>query len=236
MLSPRCLFFSRAKKHNFNKKQKFPPPYSFVQVLIMAERPEDLNLPSAVVTRIVKDALPPSVKVSKEANAAVAKAASVFVLYATSCANNVALKSNRKTLHGADVIQVRRDFMAVQGECCGTSISATVACLNPLFSILMPHLGLTQALSEGLQNEICIAVCISVIFFPFLQAMKDMEFNKFVRPLDSALDTWKAGQAKKKEEKEAAKRSKKKAEEEGAGAAAAGDNSKAKKSKNVREL
>ena len=36
-----------------------------------------------------------SVKVSKEAQAAVAKAASVFVLYATSCANNVALKSNR---------------------------------------------------------------------------------------------------------------------------------------------
>ncbi len=47
-------------------------------------------------------------KVSKEANAAVAKAASVFVLYATSCANNVALKSNRKTLQGSDVIQAMK--------------------------------------------------------------------------------------------------------------------------------
>ncbi len=72
---------------------------------IMAERPEDLNLPSAVVTRIVKETLPSHVKVSKEANAALAKAASVFVLYATSCANNVALKANRKTLQGSDVLQ-----------------------------------------------------------------------------------------------------------------------------------
>ena len=39
----------------------------------MAERPEDLNLPSAVVCRIVKDALPPNTKVSKEAQAAIAK-------------------------------------------------------------------------------------------------------------------------------------------------------------------
>ena len=36
----------------------------------MAERPEDLNLPNAVVSRIIKEALPPNVKVSKEAQAA----------------------------------------------------------------------------------------------------------------------------------------------------------------------
>ena len=45
-------------------------------------------------------------KVSKEASAAIAKAASVFVLYATSCANNVATGANRKTIQGSDVIQV----------------------------------------------------------------------------------------------------------------------------------
>ena len=76
----------------------------------MAERPEDLNLPNAVVSRIIKEALPPSVKVSKEAQAAVAKAASVFVLYATSCANNVALKSHRKTIHGGDVVKAMEDM------------------------------------------------------------------------------------------------------------------------------
>merc|ERR1712004_541804 len=102
----------------------------------MAERPEDLNLPSSVVSRIIKEALPPSVKVSKEAQAAVAKAASVFVLYATSCANNVALKSHRKTIHGNDVIK----------------------------------------------------------------AMDDMEFEKFIKPLENSLDSWKDSQQKKKDD------------------------------------
>ena len=93
----------------------------------MAENPEDLNLPTAVVKRIVSDAVPPSCKVSKEANAAIAKAASVFVLYATSCANNVAQKSHRKTLTGADVIK----------------------------------------------------------------AIHEMEFDKFVKPLEASLESWK---------------------------------------------
>ena len=39
----------------------------------MAERPEDLNLPTSIVTKIIKDCLPVSCKVSKEANAAIAK-------------------------------------------------------------------------------------------------------------------------------------------------------------------
>uniref|UniRef100_A0A2R5LHM6 DNA polymerase epsilon subunit 3 n=1 Tax=Ornithodoros turicata TaxID=34597 RepID=A0A2R5LHM6_9ACAR len=70
----------------------------------MAERPEDLNLPMSVVTRIVRDALPDGVNVSKEARAALAKAASVFVLYATSCANNIAVRGKRKTVTGSDIV------------------------------------------------------------------------------------------------------------------------------------
>lgn len=70
----------------------------------MAERPEDLNLPRSVVSRIVKEVLPDGVNVSKESRAAISKAASVFVLYATSCANNFAMKSKRKTLSGQDVL------------------------------------------------------------------------------------------------------------------------------------
>lgn len=80
----------------------------------MAERPEDLNLPNAVITRIIKEAvscsgwrmgrgrtcgqvnrirvcssplpsqLPDGVNISKEARSAISRAASVFVLYATS--------------------------------------------------------------------------------------------------------------------------------------------------------
>ncbi|XP_023336220.1 DNA polymerase epsilon subunit 3 [Eurytemora carolleeae] len=70
----------------------------------MAEKPEDLNLPTSIVTKIIKDCLPPNCKVSKEANAAIAKAASVFILYTTSSANAVAQKSSRKTISGQDVI------------------------------------------------------------------------------------------------------------------------------------
>ncbi|XP_075041564.1 DNA polymerase epsilon subunit 3 [Mixophyes fleayi] len=70
----------------------------------MAERPEDLNLPNAVITRIIKEALPEGVNISKEARSAISRAASVFVLYATSCANNFAMKGKRKTLNVNDVL------------------------------------------------------------------------------------------------------------------------------------
>jgi len=108
----------------------------------MAERPEDLNLPTSIVTKIIKDCLPNTCKVSKEANAAIAKAASVFVLYATSSANTAAQKSNRKTITGGDVIS----------------------------------------------------------------AMSDMEFEKFVRPLENSLAIWKKSQKDKKDSAAAAKK------------------------------
>jgi len=76
----------------------------------MAERPEDLNLPNAVVTRIIKDAIPDGVAVSKEARLAISKAASVFVLYATSCSNNFALKNKRKTINAQDVLSAMEDM------------------------------------------------------------------------------------------------------------------------------
>jgi len=76
----------------------------------MAERPEDLNLPNAVVTRIIKDAIPEGVAVSKEARLAISKAASVFVLYATSCSNNFALKGKRKTINAQDVLSAMEDM------------------------------------------------------------------------------------------------------------------------------
>uniref|UniRef100_A0A8C5RBF6 DNA polymerase epsilon subunit 3 n=1 Tax=Laticauda laticaudata TaxID=8630 RepID=A0A8C5RBF6_LATLA len=76
----------------------------------MAERPEDLNLPNAVITRIIKEALPDGVNVSKEARSAISRAASVFVLYATSCANNFARKGKRKTLNAGDVISAMEEM------------------------------------------------------------------------------------------------------------------------------
>lgn len=55
-----------------------------MMIATMAERPEDLNLPNAVVARIIKEALPTGINVGKDARIAISKAASVFVLYATS--------------------------------------------------------------------------------------------------------------------------------------------------------
>lgn len=71
----------------------------------MAEKLEDLNLPISVIARLIKDALPEGTIVSKEARTAIARAASVFVLYLTSSANNVAIKGKRKTISGEDVFQ-----------------------------------------------------------------------------------------------------------------------------------
>ncbi|XP_074655206.1 DNA polymerase epsilon subunit 3-like [Tubulanus polymorphus] len=76
----------------------------------MAEKPEDLNLPNTVVTRIIKEALPDGVNVSKDARLAMSKAASVFVLYATSCANNHAMKGKRKTISAQDVLTAMKDM------------------------------------------------------------------------------------------------------------------------------
>lgn len=70
----------------------------------MAERPEDLNLPTPVVSKLINDCLPSTCKVSDEAKVAITKAASVFVLYATSQANTVAANQSRKTISGNDVI------------------------------------------------------------------------------------------------------------------------------------
>uniref|UniRef100_M3XJ30 DNA polymerase epsilon subunit 3 n=2 Tax=Latimeria chalumnae TaxID=7897 RepID=M3XJ30_LATCH len=81
-----------------------------MRLLRMAERPEDLNLPNAVITRIIKEALPDGVNISKEARSAISRAASVFVLYATSCANNFAMKGKRKTLNAGDVLAAMEEM------------------------------------------------------------------------------------------------------------------------------
>lgn len=69
----------------------------------MAERLEDVNLPNASVQRIIKEVLPDSLSVGKDVKAAVAKAASMFILYITSLSTQSAQKMNRKTLTAQDI-------------------------------------------------------------------------------------------------------------------------------------
>ncbi|KAG5899789.1 hypothetical protein JTB14_006124 [Gonioctena quinquepunctata] len=76
----------------------------------MAEKLEDLNLPNASVQKIIKEALPDSVNIGKDARSALSRAASVFVLYVTSQASNEAQKNSRKTLIGKDVIKALEEL------------------------------------------------------------------------------------------------------------------------------
>lgn len=94
----------------------------------MAEKVEDLNLPASVVTRIIKESLPSNANVSKEARVAVAKAASIFVLYLTSTANNIATQAKRKTISGQDVLKALTEsdfeqFVEVLEECLDSKCS-----------------------------------------------------------------------------------------------------------------
>lgn len=69
----------------------------------MVERIQDLNLPNANITKIIKDALPPEVNIDKEGRVAIARATSVFIMYLSSNAAAVAHKQNHKTFTANDV-------------------------------------------------------------------------------------------------------------------------------------
>lgn len=71
----------------------------------MAERLEDLNLPVTAITRIAKEVLPGNIIVSKEAKTALARAASVFILYVSNQATTIATSKNKKTISAPDVLE-----------------------------------------------------------------------------------------------------------------------------------
>ncbi|KAH8410634.1 hypothetical protein KR009_007725 [Drosophila setifemur] len=70
----------------------------------MVERIEDLNLPNAVIARLIKESLPDGANVSKEARAAIARAASVFAIFVTSSSTSLAHKQNHKTITSKDIL------------------------------------------------------------------------------------------------------------------------------------
>ncbi|EDW02917.1 DNA polymerase epsilon subunit 3 [Drosophila grimshawi] len=76
----------------------------------MVERIEDLNLPNAVIARLIKDALPDGSNVSKEARVAIAKAASVFVIFITSSSTALAHKQNHRTITAKDILQTLNEL------------------------------------------------------------------------------------------------------------------------------
>jgi len=50
------------------------------------------------------------VQIQKEAKIAIAKAAKIFILYATACANDFCLNANRSTLNANDVMSAMEEL------------------------------------------------------------------------------------------------------------------------------
>jgi len=71
---------------------------------------EEFQLPSAVVQRIVKAALPDNIQIAKDAKVAISTAGKIFINYLTACANDLCMNSNRSTISGTDVLEAMEDL------------------------------------------------------------------------------------------------------------------------------
>lgn len=60
--------------------------------------------PLACVRRILKNALPSSTNVGKDASSAFCRACGIFCIYLTACANDVAREHKRQTITANDVL------------------------------------------------------------------------------------------------------------------------------------
>jgi len=111
----------------------------------MAERLEDLNLPVTAIIRIAKEVLPPNTIVSKEAKTALARAASVFILYVSNQATTIAGKRHKKTISAQDVLEAldQVEFgclveplqQLLQGTICRVRPHSNVKCCESLACI-----------------------------------------------------------------------------------------------------
>jgi DNA polymerase epsilon subunit 3 len=64
---------------------------------------DDLAFPASSIARIVKACIPESMNLSKDARTAFGRAATIFALYVTSCANDLCRDGKRSTISATDV-------------------------------------------------------------------------------------------------------------------------------------
>lgn len=82
------------------------------------QQPQQQNLPTAVefepplacVRRILKNTLPTSTNVGKDASAAFARSAGIFIIYLTACANDFARENRRQTITANDVLAAVKEL------------------------------------------------------------------------------------------------------------------------------
>ena len=73
-------------------------------------REQDRWLPIANVARIMKNTLPPTAKVSKDAKECMQECVSEFISFITSEASDKCLKEKRKTINGEDILYSMYDL------------------------------------------------------------------------------------------------------------------------------
>lgn len=71
----------------------------------MVEKVSDFKMPEKVVTRLLRDALPDNVLVSKDAKNAACRSASIFILQLSITAAEIAQTNKRRTLENQDIIK-----------------------------------------------------------------------------------------------------------------------------------
>lgn len=76
----------------------------------MVEQLSDFKMPEKVVTRLLKDALPDNVIVSKDAKNAACRSASIFILQLSIAAAEKAQEAGRSTLENQDIIKAVSDL------------------------------------------------------------------------------------------------------------------------------
>jgi DNA polymerase epsilon subunit 3 len=70
----------------------------------------ELQLPMAVVARLIKEALPGNAIAKQEAKLAIARAASTFILFLTSATTEVTAAANQKTMTANHVFKALKDI------------------------------------------------------------------------------------------------------------------------------
>ena len=76
----------------------------------MVEKVSDFKMPEKVVTKLLKDALPDNVLVSKDAKSAACRSASIFILQLSIAAAEKAQHNKRRTLENQDIIKAVTDL------------------------------------------------------------------------------------------------------------------------------
>ena len=134
----------------------------------MAPVPEEMSLPSAAITRIVKSKLPDGVMVGKDTRLALGKSCSIFILYITTMC-----------------VAATRMRMGLQQQPIAPKRQAVARCLRPTQQHRSPA---RAPLAAGSANDLAKeAKRTTVTAQDVINALKELEFDEFVPSIEGCL-------------------------------------------------